>query len=686
MKKTMLLLLASTLLLTLAACGEQTAPPAATDPVTDSAGTVEPADTAAPIPAALPLAENGTSDYVIVRSASASGEEIHAAEVFHSYFKQITGAKLPIVTDDTPAVLHEIVIGRTNRETEGAFDRDELGEDGFIVKTEAGKLWLIGGSGLSTEYAVYGFLEDHLGCRFYTQEFEKVPSTPTISLEIAEDKQIPVFNSRTMYYEPAGYDPEFRLKRKVNDGDGYVQAVGIHSLPGLAGTGDGDKGPDPCLTSEETFNTVMASLRAALDAKPGSNYVSVSQCDGGIETFCHCDACMARVEEYGWSGHYLLFVNRVAEALAAEYPGVTVHTFAYGDTATLPPPKKEMRAADNVLIQICTGACGVHALGECTAGGVDFGEVFDGWSKVSQNLYIWDYCICYNCYLVPYPGFSAYLGDYNLFGNSGVTKIFELGPNSRSGKYGEFDYLRTYLIRRLAWDPLMTEEEYYGYMDEYLEDWYGPGWRHIRDFITFSEEAVSDTHILTNTLENYAMEVTEGAAPTLTADQIRNFKKVDWEPYWDCMSPVTPHRIIVEGPAYFEAALAEAETDEQRWRIKRSAIQIDVLKSIWMYYRRNIAKRTLPDVYTAALDAAVAAGEIAESERGTLLFNFKKFFKTNLEETYTAYNLALAQRCVEHEIYEIAEYTPGDFSITPIDSGAWFFDTAPCYWDSGMGR
>ena len=683
MKKLMLLLLAAVMLVALAACGEQTTDPAATDPVTDPAAT-EPADTAEPIPTALPLAADGSSDYVIVRSASASGEEIHAADVFQSYFKQITGAELPIVTDETPAALHEVVVGKTNREAEGAFDRDELGEDGFIVKTDAGKLWLIGGSGLGTEYAVYGFLEDHLGCRFYTQEFEKVPSTPTISLEIAEDKQIPVFKSRTMYYVPAGADPEFNLKRKVNDGDGFIQAVGIHSLPGLAGTGDGDKGPDPCLTSEETFNTVMASLRAALDAKPGANYVSVSQADCDVSNFCHCDACMAEVEEYGWSGHYLLFVNRVAEALAADYPNVTVHTFAYG--VNVPPPKKEMRAADNVLVQICTGKCGVHPMTECTGNEVDFAAVFDGWSKVCSNLYIWDYCICYNCYLVPYPGFTAYQANYEFFGKSSVTRIFELGPNSRSGKYGEFDYLRSYLIWRLAWDPLMTKEEYFGYMDEFLEDWYGPGWQHIRDFITFSEETFSDDHhIYSMTLETYAMETGTGTAPTLTADQLRNFKKVDWEPYWDCLTPVIPHRIITEGPAYFEAALAEAETDEQRWRIERSAIQVDVLRSYWLYYRKVIAKTMLPEVYAAALDAAVAAGEIKESEHGTLLLNFKKYLKSSLEETYTAYNLELAQRCVDHEVYEVAEYWPGDFSLTPIDSGEWHFNTAPCYWDSGMG-
>ena len=135
-----------------------------------------------PIAPILTLAEGGSSEYVIVRSAAASEAEIRAAGEFQKYFCQITGASLPVVTDETPAAGPEIVVGRTNREAAGEFDRAELGGDGYIVKTDGGKLWLVGGGDLGTEYAVYGFLEDHLGCRFYTPDFERVPHRPDVSL------------------------------------------------------------------------------------------------------------------------------------------------------------------------------------------------------------------------------------------------------------------------------------------------------------------------------------------------------------------------------------------------------------------------------------------------------------------------------------------------------------------------
>ncbi len=78
--------------------------------------------------------------------------------------------------------------------------------------------------------------------------------------------------------------------------------------------------------------------------------------------------------------------------------------------------------------------------------------------------------------------------------------------------------------------------------------------------------------------------------------------------------------------------------------------------------------------------------EAAPGERGGLLCDFREYIKTSIPETYAAYNLALAKKCVENEVYEVAEYTPGDFTVSPIDCGKWHFDTAPCYWDSGMGR
>ena len=191
----------------LAACGKT---------VTDTS-TIDPADsTSTPATDSIVLADNGLSDYVIVRGENAVITEVTASTELQSYIKQISGVEIPIVTDSTAPVDKEIVVGKTNREADGEFDREELGDDGLVIKTKDQKLFLVGGEKRGTLYAVYEFLESYLGCRFYSIDIEKVPEQKTISLSaIEEDKQIPVFSFRCVYsYEFA--DSDAFAKRKLN--------------------------------------------------------------------------------------------------------------------------------------------------------------------------------------------------------------------------------------------------------------------------------------------------------------------------------------------------------------------------------------------------------------------------------------------------------------------------------------
>ena len=94
-----------------------------------------------------------------MRGENASPSELTAASELQAYLNKMGGFELPIVTDSTPAVENEIVVGKTNRETDGEFDRTELGYDGFVIKTEGQKIYLVGGETRGTLYSVYTFLE-----------------------------------------------------------------------------------------------------------------------------------------------------------------------------------------------------------------------------------------------------------------------------------------------------------------------------------------------------------------------------------------------------------------------------------------------------------------------------------------------------------------------------------------------
>ena len=117
------------------------------------------------------LTADGKTNYRIVLPAEPTSTERIAADELAKYLKQISGATFEVVDDGSPETDAEIVVG-FGRRTDALlpdFDVDELGHDGFIIKTVGTRLIIAGGKKRGTMYGVYSFLEDVLGCRWWTR-------------------------------------------------------------------------------------------------------------------------------------------------------------------------------------------------------------------------------------------------------------------------------------------------------------------------------------------------------------------------------------------------------------------------------------------------------------------------------------------------------------------------------------
>ena len=661
-----ILLMLAMLTPTLAACGNDT--PDETDPDT---GAETPAETDVGTPAEISdtveLVKDGVSEYVIVRGENATADEIKASTELQSYLKQISGAELPIVTDSTPAVEKEIVIGLTNRETEGQFDRAELEYDGFIIKTEAGKLWLIGGSRAGSLYAVYELLEAYLDCRFFAADLERVPEQKTITLDIAEDKQVPVFPNRLT--SRGGVDATLRDKFRWRSG---VWASGnSHTLPLLAETGS-YWGPDPCLLKPETYDTVLKNVRAALEAKPNADFISLSQADGG-NVYCTCTDCLASAEEKGWSGHYLEFVNRIAEEIADEYPNVLLHTFAYQFTTDL--PKTDIVAADNVMIQLCThDNCFSHPLTECTFRGkngnyetveeflteptehYDIPALLEGYSKICKNLSLWDYTENFELYPLDMPCLDVLGANYELFSQYDIV-YFYVNSNSGNGAESNFTALKSYLLAKLMWDPAMGEDEYYAHMDEFLEAYFGPGWTHLREYFDIQDKETDNAHFAWSVKAAPLMQLIYDDSnknreiPELDADTLRNYKDVDWSQYYTYFTTYTMNGLLEAGQKAFAAAIAEAETEDQLRRLDGASIHVDAMAAYFgMTFWSKCISKALPKIYEGNLKARVADGSMTQEEADTLKAAFQADIIDPLKKVATSLTPDLVAKSVKYGI------------------------------------
>ncbi len=579
-------------------------------------------------PDELTLVSEGVSEYVIVRGENASPSEITASTELQKYLKQISGAELAIVTDSTAAVDKEIVVGKTNRENDGEFDRETLGTEGFLIKTRGYKLFLVGGEKRGTLYSVYEFLESYLGCRFFTQTVETIPTQSTVTIAaIKEDLQLPYFDYRNVFWYDYFQD-QIAAKRKVNattgrafseEYGGKVEYTGssAHTFTNFCSADvyfeehpeyfalNGkirDRG-SLCLTNPDVLQLAIDYTRGLLEQDPNARMISITQNDNVV--WCMCDECKAVYEEEGghYSGTMLRFANAIARDIAKDYPNVFIDTFAYLQTASAPT---KTVAEDNVIVRLChvTG-CSSHTVEDRCWGGtihkyasnldgriLPLADCLEEWGKICKNVYVWDYNTCFHQYNQIYPNFDPLLDNMAYYQANNVRGIFAQG--AYQGESGEFAELRAYLTAKILWNPLMTKEEYYAHMDEFLAAVYGPGGGKLREFINLAEELSNETCFhwgldMTMFVESpkHTIDINEKALPAdLTRDMIENYETVDWSPYYWYYETVTVSCDLLErGRALFAEASEMAETDTQKKAIEQASVQLDLLES---YYRDAI--------------------------------------------------------------------------------------------------
>lgn len=145
----------------------------------------------------LQLAAQCRSDYAIVVSPQAGETELFAAQELQKYLRRISGVTLPLVR--RPRSRQTIRLGSAARLAPELGHRES---DAFIVRTCRDHLLLAGASPRATLYAVYGFLEDVLGCAWLKPGDEQVPQRNTIRIASLNRTETPDFTRRMVIHFP----------------------------------------------------------------------------------------------------------------------------------------------------------------------------------------------------------------------------------------------------------------------------------------------------------------------------------------------------------------------------------------------------------------------------------------------------------------------------------------------------
>ena len=452
----------------------------------------------------ITISHNGTAKAVVVVAADASEAERHAADELAGFLRQITGARFKIVPGPAEGASRILVGPGAAKLAQPDFSTDGLGADGIVIRNVGDDLILAGGHPRGTLYAVYTFLEDMLGCRWWSSEVSKIPSTPTVVVGDLDIRYSPALEYREPYWFDA-FDADWAVRNKCNGQRPALDAKrgGKHVYEGFVHTFNrlippekyfkdhpewfseikGKRTSDRvqlCLTNEQMYQELLKNLKAQLRNNPAATIASVSQNDWHGN--CQCSKCAAIEKAEGSpAGLMLRFVNAVAENIEDEFPNVAISTLAYQYTRK---PPKITRPRHNVIVRLCSIECS-FSKPLSDERNKEFRDDIVGWSKICDRLYIWDYTTNFRHHIMPHPNLRVLGPNVKFFADHSVKGIFEQGAYTTNG--AEMAELRAWVLAKLLWNPGRDGQEL---IDEFIAGYYGPAGPHIKNYLQITHDAV----------------------------------------------------------------------------------------------------------------------------------------------------------------------------------------------------
>ena len=302
-----------------------------------------------------------------------------AADDLKKYLDAVTGAEFEIVRQmEVADGMARILVGDSHHARALAPDVnwESLGPDDIVIKTVGKDLVLAGGQPRGTVYAIYTFLQDNLGCRWWAPGAVSIPSQPNLTVPAMDIVYHPPFNMR-VHAGTYGATHEARVWHRLSfdvnydwtthsfpkllppkehflehpdwfmyckeDGSEDERYSYLHTLSYLERESKTDR-PEaaligqylevakrtrrlpgqPCPNSEGGERTITANVLAELERDyPGWTYPQkiawVLQGDG--RNMCTCDRCDAvRREEGSDSANWMRLVNAIAERVERNIP------------------------------------------------------------------------------------------------------------------------------------------------------------------------------------------------------------------------------------------------------------------------------------------------------------------------------------------------------------------------------
>lgn len=434
----------------------------------------------------LSIVSGGKCQYnLFVENPKAS----ESAIILQNYIDSISGQKAEIIKK-VKSTNNYIAFRYPGENCKG-----EIKPGGFQMITFENNLIIHAIDADGYDNAVFYLLEHGPGCRFYAPGAKFIPLKKELKIPVINKTINPVFEFR-INYNGSAFDKSFAQWHGLNNKPQDKQSqhfeisddwgLWVHTLhrllppekyfkihPEYYALRNGSRIPDQlCLSNPDVLKLVIKNLRKEMKKHPDARYWSVSQMDNF--NYCECNACKAIDKANGSpAGSMITFVNSIAE----HFPDKIISTLAYQYTRKAP---SKVRPLPNVNIMLCSIECERQKpiAADTSSGG--FASDLSEWSRISNNILVWDYVINFSNIIGPFPNLYVLKPNLELFRDAGVKMLFEQGWPHRSGENTE---LRSYLLAKLMWDPSIDTDSLIG---DFCQGYYGPGGLYMYKYITRS--------------------------------------------------------------------------------------------------------------------------------------------------------------------------------------------------------
>ena len=454
------------------------------------------------------------------------------------YLDEVTGAKFGIVGRGTDSPEKDrILVGDSTAVRALAPDIgwDTLGTDEIVIKTVGRNLILAGGQPRGTLYAIYTFLQNVVGCRWWAPGEVTMPRKPDLSVSQTHITYEPPFKMRVhssrigstheaRSWLRLSYDlnfdfgthsiphllpktlflehPDWFMYCKEDGGEDERYSY-LHTLKSFQKTIDTETERDdlhlikqyieiarrtrripqqPCLHSEGARAKITENVLAELEQKYSrwkypEKIFWLTQNDGRY--MCQCDKCEAvREAEGSDSANWLLMVNEIAQRMEERYPDVLFGMFAYLHTE---PPPRTVRPRKNVLVYAALLTSNkrdpVWRYPKHT-------EYLKKWGEIADQFYVWDYDANFRNFYQPHPNYLVHPESMPFFRKIGVTGVMVQGGHGTAADLGP---MRAWVNAQMMWNPDQDPKQL---MKVFTNGYYGAAGPYVSRYINLLLTAV----------------------------------------------------------------------------------------------------------------------------------------------------------------------------------------------------